>query len=85
MIKSKTSNNEDYFYSKPLVEEIKDGTQLFSKDIKINSGSKMFLIKSYDEMYQIINNDKYKCYYEDHTYNNKIKLHIDTGRVFKFT
>ena len=46
MIKSKTSNNEDYFYSKPLVEEIKDGTQLFSKDIKINSGSKMFLIKS---------------------------------------
>ena len=76
MIKTKLSSVE-YSYKKPKLEDIPEGTQLFSRDINKDNGSKMFLTKSYEEIYSIIKNEKIKCYYEDHTYNTKIKLHID--------
>lgn len=75
MIKTKVPKS--YYSTKPVGEQIDKNKQLFSQDIKPNSGSKMFIIESYQDMYNIIKTSKCKCYYEDHTYNNKIKLHID--------
>jgi len=75
--KEKPPFSESYPFTQPTFEQITKGKQLFSRDININTGSKRYLIKSYQEMYNIIKNEKIKCYYEYHTFNNKIKLHID--------
>jgi hypothetical protein len=77
MIKTKIPFSATNPYSKPTCGQIIPGTQLFSRDINKNNGAKMFLLKSYQDMYNIVKNDKNKCYYEDHTFNEKIKLHID--------
>ena len=77
MIKTKIPFSQNHPFTKPTHEQLIEDTQLFSRDASTKSGAKMFLIKSYEEMYDIIKTDKIKCYYEDHTYNNKIKLHID--------
>jgi hypothetical protein len=84
MIKTKISFSENYPFTKPTQEQLIKDNQLFSRDTSTKSGAKMFLIKSYQEIYDIIKTDKIKCYYEDHTYNNKIKLHIDIDINYEY-
>jgi len=69
--------SESYPYSQPKLEQIPEGKQLFARDSSKFSGSKMYFLYNYKEMYNIIKTDKIKCYYENHKYNKKIKLHID--------
>ena len=84
MIKTKISFSVNYPFTKPTQEQLTKDNQLFSRDTSTKSGAKMFLIKSYQEIYDIIKTDKIKCYYEDHTYNNKIKLHIDIDVNYEY-
>lgn len=56
------------------VGTILEGNQLFSSDTNKN-GSKKFRQCSFKDAYKIIS-DTHNLY-EDHTFNNKIKLHID--------
>ena len=71
-----------YKYKKPLEDQIVGNNQLFSSDIN-KQGSKKFIITTYDNAYEIIKNTN--NLYEDHTYNKKIKLHIDIdyNRVYE--
>lgn len=69
----------DKDFSKKKPTEIPKGKQLFSCDWSKTSSAKKFLITTYKKVYQ----DTLKHvrtganYYEDHSFNNKIKLHID--------
>ena len=63
-----------YYFTKPSEDEYKKGGQLFSMDIN-TKGAKKFIITTYEEAYKII--EERENLYEDHTYNDKIKLHID--------
>ena len=51
-----------------------DTGQLFSHDIS-PSGHKSFLVTTYQKIYSYLNQTN--LWYEDHTFNNNIKLHID--------
>jgi hypothetical protein len=57
--------------------------QLFSFDINYE-GAKNFIFKTYDDIYDIIINEKNPNFYEDHTFNNKIKLHLDIDKKIQF-
>ena len=65
-------NNKNFVYKKPVCVPI--GKQLFSADCN-NDGAKKFIITTFDDAYQIIQESH--NLYEDHTFNNMIKLHID--------
>ena len=65
-------NNKNFVYKKP--ECVPIGKQLFSADCN-NDGAKKFIITTFDDAYQII--QETHNLYEDHTFNNMIKLHID--------
>lgn len=49
---------------------------MFSVD-KDEIGKKKFLIKTYDELFHLINNSNQNHYYEDQSNSNNIKLHLD--------
>lgn len=64
----------EYFYKKPINHHY--DKQLIAEDVNIK-GAKRWFFSTYDELYQIILNKKDNNYYEDNTYNNKIKLFVD--------
>jgi hypothetical protein len=64
----------EYYNKKPL--ESQENKQLFAIDINKN-GAKKWVFDTYDNIYNIINNNDFNYYNEDHTFNKKIKLHID--------
>jgi len=69
-------------YSKKPLNNIPD-KQLFSYDVNCN-GAKNFIFETYDDIYNIIIDEKTPNFYEDHTFNNKIKLHLDIDKKIKF-
>jgi hypothetical protein len=66
------NNNKNYLFTKP--DNIPVGKQLFSADCN-KDGAKKFIITTFEDAYQII--QETRNLYEDHTFNNMIKLHID--------
>ena len=52
------------------------GKQLFSKDIN-SIMSKEYFYSTYEEIYKMIKGQEKSFYYEDFTYNDKVRLHFD--------
>ena len=77
------NNKTEYFYFKP--KENKEGYQLFSSDINLNSCAKKFFFSTYDNLYNIIKTNKYNHYYEDNTFAKSIKLFVDIDENRSFT
>ena len=73
------NNKTEYLFSKP--SEIPSDKQLFSSDLN-TKGAKKFIITTYEHAFQIIKETG--NLYEDHTHNNKIKLHIDIDFIKEF-
>ena len=71
---------DNYVFKKPL--EVPEGKQLFSSDCNMK-GAKKFIITTFEKAYKIIKETK--NLYEDQTFNNKIKLHIDIDYNKVFT
>jgi hypothetical protein len=63
------------YKTKPTDPE--EGKQLFSEDVIKDNGAKRFMFMTYEEIYDRIKSRKYSYYYEDTTFNNLIKLHVD--------
>ncbi len=72
----------NYYYAKP--ENLEPDKQLFSED-KDGEAHKKYFFKDHKEIYSMILKRiklKQKCnYYEDHTYNKLIKLHVDIDYI----
>lgn len=71
----------DSYNKKP--EQNIPNKQLFSFDVNYD-GAKNYIFKTYDDIYDIIINEKTPNIYEDHTFNNKIKLHLDIDKKIQF-
>ena len=65
---------DNYVFKKPV--EVPEGMQLFSSDLN-KDGAKKFIITTHKKVYNNIIKSEDSYFYEDHTFNNKIKLHID--------
>lgn len=70
-----------YFKSKPD-NCVAPNEQLFSYDVN-DVNCKNYFIGTYDEVYAEMKYNKH--YYEDHSYNNNIKLHLDIDKNEIFT
>jgi len=67
---TKTDENLMHTLNKEL------GNQLFSKDIN-SIMAKHYFYSTYEQIYNMIQNQEKSYYYEDFTYNDKIRLHFD--------
>ena len=67
---TKTDKNLNHELNKEL------GNQLFSRD-KNSIMSKEYFYSTYELLYEKIMNQEKSYYYEDFTYNDKIRLHFD--------
>ena len=70
-----------YFSKKPL--KLKENFQLFSEDIYY-TGAKRFFFSTHNNLYKIIKMNKVNNFYEDITFNDKIKLFIDVDENIFF-
>lgn len=62
------------FLKKPKNPE--ENKQLFSYDV-CSTGAKNFFFSTYEDMYNLIKSQENNNYYEDNTFNEKMKLFID--------
>jgi len=68
--------NSSFIYHKKKPLEPQQSKQLFSEDV-CSTGAKRFFFSSYQDIYNTIKSNKINNYYEDNTFNNKIKLFLD--------
>lgn len=68
--------NSSFIYHKSKPIESQESKQLFSEDI-CSTGAKKIFFSTYNHIYDIVKSNKDNNYYEDNTFNNKIKLFLD--------
>ena len=70
------SKSSSFIYHKKKPLEPQHSKQLFSEDVCF-TGAKKFFFSTYDNIYNVIKINKENNYYEDNTFNNKVKLFLD--------
>ena len=70
------AESSSFIYHKKKPLEQQHSNQLFSEDVCF-TGAKKFFFSTYDNIYNVIITNNENNYYEDNTFNNKIKLFLD--------